>query len=41
MNLIRIAEIMTGSIVAIILVSVLAEKSNWFNQKLSRYQGVQ
>jgi hypothetical protein len=30
---------MAGSVIAIVLVSILAEKSNWFNQKLTKYQG--
>jgi|TARA_R110000824_G_scaffold399193_2_gene604249 hypothetical protein len=39
MRLNNVIEIMAGSIFAIVLVSVLSEKSNWFNQKLTRYQG--
>jgi hypothetical protein len=40
MNITNVMEIMTGSILAIVLVSLIAEKSNWFNQKLTKYQGV-
>tara|TARA_R100001163_G_scaffold43254_1_gene32642 strand:+ start:638 stop:766 length:129 start_codon:yes stop_codon:yes gene_type:complete len=39
MNFTNVVEIMTGSILAIILVSVIAERSTWFNSRLTKYQG--
>ena len=41
MNIVNVIEIMTGSILAIVLVSVIADRSSWFNSRLTKYQGVQ
>jgi len=41
MNFVNVIEIMTGSILAIVLVSVIADRSSWFNSRLTKYQGGQ
>lgn len=41
MRINNVIEIMAGSVIAIVLVSILANRSSGFNSMLRTYQGVQ